>query len=70
MATPTLPSLGPKRRRNCYVTSAFSGIPNAKLEDKIRSGYLTFAFSGAQKRAELLRNPCILGDPQCQARGQ
>ena len=70
MATSPLPSLGPKRGRNCYVTPAFSGIPNAKLEDKTTSGYLTLAFSGAQKKAELLRNPYILGDPQRQARGQ
>ena len=70
MAAPPLPSLGPKRGRNCYVTSTFSGIPNAKRGEKIRSGYLTPAFSGAQKRAEVLRNPCILGDPQRQARGQ
>ena len=64
MTTPTLPLRGPKRRRNCYITPAFSGIPNAKRGDKIRSGYLTPAFSGAQKRAGLLCNPCILGDPQ------
>ena len=70
MATSTLHSQGPKRGRNCYVTPAFTGIPNAKRGDKIRSGYLTFAFSGAQKRAEVLRNPCILGDPQRQVRGQ
>ena len=31
---------------------------------KIRSGYLTPAFSGAQKRAKMLRHPCILGGPQ------
>ena len=70
MTTPPLPLRGPKSRRNCYVAPAFSGIPNAKRGDKIRSGYLTPAFSGAQKRAELVRNPCILGDPQPQARGE
>ena len=70
MATSPLPSRGPKRGRNCYVTPAFSGVPNAKRWEKIRSGYLTLAFSGAQKRAELLRNPCILGDPQRQAWGE
>ena len=70
MTTPPLPLRGPKRRRNCYVTPAFSGIPNAKRGEKIRSDYLTLAFPGTQKRAELLRNPCILGDPQRQARGQ
>ena len=69
MTTSPLPSPGPKRGRNCYVTPAFSGIPNAKRGEKIRSGYLTLAFSGAQKRAKLLRNPCILGNPQRQ-RGQ
>ena len=63
MATSPLHSQGPKRGRNCYVTPAFPGIPNAKRGDKIRIGYLTLAFSGAQKRAELVRNPCIHGDP-------
>ena len=70
MATSPLPSPGPKRGRNCYVTPAFSGIPNANREEKIRSGYLTLAFSGAQERTELLRKPRILGGPQRQTRGQ
>ena len=48
---------------------AFLGIPNKGEENhkcsptkgnKIRSGCL----SGAQKRAEMLHHPCILGDPQ------
>ena len=30
---------------------------------KIRLGYLTPAFPGAQKWAEMLHNPCILGTP-------
>ena len=34
------------------------------MGDKIRSGCPTLAFSGAQKRAEMLCHPCILGDPQ------
>ena len=91
---------GPKRGRKCYITPAFSGVPNAKRGDKIRSGCLTPAFSGvpnkgdkikvgpkeggnatsplhsrgsptkgtkskwAQKRAEMLHRPCILGGPQ------
>ena len=63
MATSPLPSWGPKRGRNCYVTPAFLGLPNAKLGEKIRSGYPTLAFSGAQKRAELLHNPYMLGGP-------
>ena len=81
VAASTLPSRGPKRGQDCSVTPAFSGIPNAKRGEgkkselsptkgnKIRSGCLTPAFSGAQKRARLLRHPCILGDPQRQARG-
>ena len=31
--------------------------------DKIRIGCLTPAFSGAHKRAGMLRNPCVLGTP-------
>ena len=44
------------------------GDPQTK-GGKIRSGYLTLAFSEAQKRAELLRHP-ILRDPQRQAQGK
>ena len=65
-----MPSQEPKRGQKCYVTPACSGIPNAKRREKMRSGYLTPAFSGALKMAELLRNPRILGHPQRQARGQ
>ena len=80
VATSPKPSRGPKRGRKCYVTPAFLGIPNAKRagskksavvptkQNKIRSGCLTHAFSGVQKRAEMLRHPCILGDPQRQPR--
>ena len=39
---------GPKRGRKCYVTPAFSGVPNKG--DKIRSGYLTPAFSGVTSK--------------------
>ena len=73
VATSSLPSRGSKRGRKCYVTPAFLGIPNKGDQNqkwsptkgnKIRSGYLTLAFLGAQKRAEMLCHPCILGDPQ------
>ena len=37
-------------------------VPNKA--EQITSGCLTPAFSGAQKRAEMLRPPYILGDPQ------
>ena len=70
VATSPLPSRGPKRGRKCYFTPAFSGVPNTKRGEKIRSGYLTDAFSGAQKRAEMLCHPCILGGPQRQAWGE
>ena len=56
-----VPSRGPTRGRKCYFTRAFSGIPKTK-GDKIKSGYHTPAFSGAQKRAKTLR-PCILAVP-------
>ena len=62
VAASALPSRGPKRGCNCYITPTFSGVPNKV--DKIRSGYLTLAFSVAHKRVEVLRNPCILGGTQ------
>ena len=70
MVASPLPSRGPKRMQNCYVAPAFSGVPNTKRGEKIRMGCITSAFSGAQKRAELLRNPCNLGGSQLQARGE
>ena len=36
----------------------------------MRCGNLCFALSGAQKRAETLQQPCILGDHQHQAQNQ
>ena len=54
-ATSPLPSQGPTNGWNCYVIPAFSEVP--RTEDKIRIGYLTPAFLGAHKWAELLRNP-------------
>ena len=60
-------SWGPKRGRKCYVTPAFSGVPNAKRGEKIRSSchtppsrgpkrgrkcYVTTAFSGVPKQRE------------------
>ena len=52
---------------------AFSGIPNQGEQNqkwsptkgnKIRSGSLTPTFSGAQRRAEMLRHPCLLSVPE------
>ena len=34
-------------RQNCNITPVFSGVPNKG--DKITNGYITPAFSGAQK---------------------
>ena len=59
LAPSSLPSRGPKRGRKCYATPAFSGVPNEG--GKIISAYLTAALSETKKRAEVLRNPCILG---------
>ena len=64
MATSPLPSRGPTIGRNCRITPAFSGVPNVKRGEKIRSGSLTHAFSQAHKWAEWQRNPCIIGGPQ------
>ena len=56
-----------------YGVGNHSAHPNnhelSTSNNKTRSGCLTPAFSAAQKRAEILRHPCILGDPQRQARG-
>ena len=62
VAASSLPSRGPRRGRNCYVTPAFSGVPNKR--DKFKNEYPTPAFSGARKRAEFLCSPCIPGGPQ------
>ena len=70
-----MPSQGPKRGRQCYVTHGFLGVLNARCSEqnqkwpptkgnKSTSGDLTPAFSGAQMRAAMLRHPCILGGPQ------
>ena len=70
MATSRLPSRGPEKVQNCYITPAFSGVPNTKRGETVGSGYLNTAFSGAETTTQKLRNPCILGGPQRQARGE
>ena len=68
VAASPLPSWGPKRGQKCYVTPAFSVVPNAKRGEQnqkwyptkgntIGSGCLTPTFLGAQKRAEMLHHP-------------
>ena len=70
MAASPLPSQGPQRGRNCYATPALSEVPYANRRGKIRYGYLTPIPLGAQKRAELLCNPCIVGGLQRQTQGK
>ena len=73
VATSPMPCRGPKGGRKCYATPEFRRFPkkvgqNQKSSPtkgiKIRCGYLTHAFSGAQRMAEMLRHPCILEDPK------
>ena len=44
-----------KLGRKCYITPAFSGVPNAKRGDKIRSGYLTPAVSGVPNKGDKIK---------------
>ena len=60
---------GPKEGGNATLPLHSRGSPTASVGSKIRSGCLTPAFLGAQNRAKMLRYPCILGGPQCQAWG-
>ena len=53
------PKMRPKRGRKCYITPAFSGVPNKRDKSKRN-----------QKRAEKLHHPCILGDPQQRGQNQ
>ena len=54
-------SRGPTSGRKGYITPAFLAVP--KQGDKISSGCLTPAFSGAHGWVEVLRNPCTLRGP-------
>ena len=49
-----------------FLRVCLSAIPRALLEGHycIHEGQKENAFSEAQKRAEVLRHPCILGGPQ------
>ena len=63
LATSPLPSQGPRGGRKCYVTPAFSGVPNAKRREKFRSGYLTPAFWGPTKGRKCYITPAFSGVP-------
>ena len=69
VATSPLLLGGPKEGGNATSLLHSRGSLTLSGGSKIRSGYLTLAFSGAQKRAEMLYHPCILGGPQRQAQG-
>ena len=56
---------GPKEGGNAMSPLHSRGSPTKG--HKIRYGYLTLAFLGAQKRAKMLCHPCILGDPKQRA---
>ena len=62
LAASTTPSRGPKRGRKCYVTAAFWGVPNKG--EQIQNWLPQPCLLGAQKWAEVLLHPCILGGPQ------
>ena len=53
---------GPEKWQKCYITPAFSEMPQTNGE-KV-SGCPTPAFSEGQNRAKMLYHPRILGDPQ------
>ena len=53
---------GPKKRRKSYVKPAFLGVTKQKgMKSEVATSPLP---SGAQNRAEMLRQPCILGGPK------
>ena len=60
---------GPKEGGNATSPLHCRGSPTPSTGSKIGNGCLTPTFSGAQKRAEMLRHPCIVGGRQHQARG-
>ena len=79
LASSTVPFQGHKSGRKCYVTPAFSGSPKKgdKIKAGPKEGGNATSplhsrgsptkrkkFKRAQKRAEMLHHPCILGGPQ------
>ena len=76
---------GPKRGQKCYITPAFSGVPNRgdKIKAGPKEGRNATSplhsrgsrtkgtkSKRAQKRAEMLHHPCILGGPQQRGQNQ
>ena len=57
------PCLVMGQKQRAWATSPLHSWGSPTKGNKIRSGCLTCAFSGAQKGAKMLRHPCILGVP-------
>ena len=70
MIAPT-PALSGGLKEGGNATSALHsrGSPTPSVGSKSRSGCLTHDLLAAQKRAEMLCHPCILGGPHRQAQG-
>ena len=60
----------PKRGRNCCITPAFSEISKKGGGIDITKDRPAPAFSGVQKRAEMLRHLCIMGGPELREQNQ
>ena len=69
-ALSSLPSRGSKKSGSATPLLHSRGSPTPSTGSKNRRSCLTIAFSDGQKRAEMLRHPCILGSSQRQARGK
>ena len=67
VAVSPLPSQVPKKGRNCYITTTFSGVPNKGEKGlKVREQLLSNAYilGGLQKRGQdrrWLPDPCLVG---------
>ena len=70
-----------KRGRKSYITPAFSGIPNIGEQNQKwlprpyllggpKEGGRGTETKVANKRAEVLRHPCVLGGPQTRGQSQ
>ena len=69
VAASPLPSRGPKIGQMCYVTPTYSRIPNAQREEQNQKWLPQPYLLGGPKEGRNAMSPCILGDPECEARG-
>ena len=63
-----MPSRGPTRGRNCYVTSAFSGVPDASAERKSEVPNSPLPSRGPRKGTRYV-TPAFSVGPERQAKG-